>query len=449
MARTFGVTVMPEWAQAEGIAAVLDRLQAAGVNAIATSPYVMAPAEEGEGGREPPIDAGAGSVRLLDRPLWGKRELWCQTAPSFAPDRQRYRGLRYQPPEPDGLTAREGAVVARFLEAAKARGMEVQLQVQAAIPPGYRVQFGADQGEDELRLPDGGSLARRVDRNASLASAEVRGYLGALLADLAAAYPMVDAIRIDWPEYPPYTLEAAFTDFSPPAQQAAARLGYDVEAMRAEAAGVLAGLRAGTLDLEALDRLGDLWRFKADLVVELLQVARDALPPAIRLVPQSFPRPWALLSGFDHARAATVVEGMGVKLYTMHWPMMARFWAEALGGVDAARRIVRFLDVGGPEPQTLDDLRYPEPEEAHPVGAEAQRRKLEAAVTAAAPCPVYAFAHSYGPLEDVVARFRLAWEAPVAGVWVNRYGYLSDAKIKALGGVVSGGPPRRGTTDPG
>ena len=225
MTRTLGVTVMPEWAQAEGIDAVLDRLEAAGVNAIATSPYVMAPAGVGEGGREPPIDAGAGAVRLLDRELWGRHELWCRTAPSFAPERQRYRGLRYQPPEPDDLTAREGPVVARFLDAAKARRMEVQLQVQAAIPPGYRVQFASDQGDDELRLPDGSTLRRRVDRNASLASPEVRGYLQALLADLADAYPMVDAIRIDWPEYPPYTLEAAFTDFSPHATAAATRLG--------------------------------------------------------------------------------------------------------------------------------------------------------------------------------------------------------------------------------
>jgi hypothetical protein len=81
-----GVTVMPEFFQVEGIEAVLDNLQRrARVTAIATSPYVMAPMPDGQGGREPPIDAGAGSVRLLDRPLWGRRELFVRTAPSFAP----------------------------------------------------------------------------------------------------------------------------------------------------------------------------------------------------------------------------------------------------------------------------------------------------------------------------------------------------------------------------
>src|SRR4051812_15710308 len=71
-----GVTVMPEWFQHEGVEPVLDRLQAMGVGAIATSPYVMAPCGEGEGAREPPADGEAGKVRPLDRPLWGRRELW-------------------------------------------------------------------------------------------------------------------------------------------------------------------------------------------------------------------------------------------------------------------------------------------------------------------------------------------------------------------------------------
>src|SRR3954453_15221783 len=78
-----GVTVMPEWFDCEGIDAVLDRVQRLGASAIATSPYVLEVAPDGEGGREPPIDAGAGRVRPLDRALWGRRELWVRTAPAF------------------------------------------------------------------------------------------------------------------------------------------------------------------------------------------------------------------------------------------------------------------------------------------------------------------------------------------------------------------------------
>ncbi|MEO1106049.1 MAG: hypothetical protein AAFW98_20340, partial [Pseudomonadota bacterium] len=199
---TFGVTVLPEWAQAEGIEAVLDRLEAAGVDEIATSPYVMAP--DPDGTREPPADGGQGFVRLLDRPLWGERALTVRTAPSYAPDRTLYEGCAYQPPAPDALTAREGDTVARFIEAAKARGIKVWLQVQAAIPPGYRVQFSGVRDEDAPLGPDGAPVAGRVDANASLAAPEIMAYGSALLRDLAAAYPDVHGLRVDWPEYPPY-----------------------------------------------------------------------------------------------------------------------------------------------------------------------------------------------------------------------------------------------------
>src|SRR5918996_4956037 len=99
---SLGITVMPEYIQTEGIDALLDNLIGrARVTAVATSPYVMAPADEATGVREPPADAEAGKVRLLGRPLWGRRELFVRTAPSFTPDRSLYRGLRYQPAEPD------------------------------------------------------------------------------------------------------------------------------------------------------------------------------------------------------------------------------------------------------------------------------------------------------------------------------------------------------------
>src|SRR6185436_12847704 len=118
--RVVGVTVMPEFFQVEGAGRVLDNLQArAGITAIATSPYVMAPAPGGAGSREPPIDAGAGSVRLLDRELWGRRELSVSTAQSWTPDVALYRGLRYQPAAADDLTARDGRVVADAIREAK------------------------------------------------------------------------------------------------------------------------------------------------------------------------------------------------------------------------------------------------------------------------------------------------------------------------------------------
>ena len=88
--RLVGITVLPEFLQVEGVDAVLDNLvMKAGANAVTTSPYVMEAADERTGVREPPDDAGAGGVRLLDRPLWGKRELFVRTRPSGRVDLTR------------------------------------------------------------------------------------------------------------------------------------------------------------------------------------------------------------------------------------------------------------------------------------------------------------------------------------------------------------------------
>ena len=461
--RMLGITVMPEFLQTEGAEAVLDNLQRrAGATAITTSPYVLAPAPDGEGGREPPIDAGAGGVRLLDRPLWGRRELWVRTAPAFVPDLSLYAGLRYRPASPDALTAEQGPRIAAAIAEAKRRGLQVHLQVQAAIPPGYRVQFGGAAPEDRPLLPDGSELPGRVDANASLAAPAVLDYLCALLRDLARAYPEVDAIRLDWPEYPPYALGAALFDFSAQAEALAVQLGFDVAAMRRDALAVLGAIRdgraaqavlaargAGVADgilrlLHARPGLLELARFKAALVTRFVGQAAAALREAsggrIALIPQGFPAPFNVLSGFDPAALAPLVPAMGVKLYTMHWPMILRFWAEALGRPDDPALLLALAEVLDLVDGDIDPalLCYPEPDRAHPVGAAAQARKIAAARAAAGTTPVFAFAHSYGPVEDVAARFAIAWNASGGSVFVNRYGYLSDAKLDAIGAIARG-----------
>lgn len=466
-ARKFlGVTVMPEYIQTEGIDRVLDHLVGkAGVTAVATSPYVMAEADPATGSREPPIDAGAGSVRLLDRPLWGKRELFVTTAPSFEPELSFYRGLRYQPAPPAGLTRRHGRIIGDFLRAAQARHLKVYLQVQAAIPPGYRVQFGGPVEDDQPRLPDGRIPPRRLDKNGSLASPHIRAYGRALLRDLCRAYPELDGIRVDWPEYPPYLLDSVFLDFSGHARDAASRLGFDFERMRAAAAELYrmlhGGLQAEDLRvwsepdggryrlLRALARrpgLAEWLRFKATLVEELLSDFRTALAEAggrVELAPNAFPPPFTLASGFDFARAARHSAAISVKLYTMHWPMMLRFYGEellranqGLAERDLVQALAGWMDIADGEGlESLAAYAYPEPDAPHPVGAEAQARKIREAQREAGAVPVYALAHGYGPLEDFKNRLRIAWRASPHGVWINRYGYLSDRKLEAIGEV--------------
>ncbi len=470
-ARSVGITVLPEFFQNEGVEPVLDNImRRAGATAIATSPYVMRPAAEGEGSREPPIDAGAGSVRILDRPLWGKRDLWVRTSPSFTPDKALYAGLRYQPAEADEHTAREGGIVAEALRSAKARGLQTHLQVQAAIPPGYRVQFGGPVDADRPRLPDGSSPAVRVDNNGSLASPHILAYTQALIRDVARAYPNIDVLRLDWPEYPPYSLDSLFFDFSPDARAAMAAMGHDQDRLAAAAARLrtrvttgltaqdLAAVSAGSqaddylrwLDCDPAVR--DWLDAKAGIVTAFVSACvgtlRDAAGGRITLMPQSFPPPWTRLSGFDTAAVAKLgVPAIGVKLYTMHWPMMARAYADAIlaanpalhPGDELGPAIMRAagLDCEPARWQPLAAVRYPEPDEAHPVSDQVQRAKIRMAQAQAGAVPVVAFAHSYGPLADFERRARIAFEAAQGRLFVNRYGYMSDAKLDALGRVTA------------
>ena len=454
-----GVTVLPEFIQNEGVDAVLDRLAAAGVTHVATSPYVMEPADEATGSREPPVDAGAGGVRLLDRPLWGKRELFVRTAPSFMPNAKHYAGLAYQPATPNSLTAIEGVKIAAFIKGAQARRLKVYLQVQAAIPPGYRVQFGGPKPEDAPRLPDGRVPPVRLDKNGSLASPRIVAYALALTRDLLEHYPQIDGIRYDWPEYTPYMLDDRFLDFSEPARAAAQRLGFPFERMRTAALALYLRLHGGLTNADLDQDFGrygmlralmhepallDWLRFKAMLVEELFVQLRQVVPARIEIAPGAFPPPFSLVSGMDFGKVARHVSAIHVKLYTMHWPMIFRFYGDALMKANPKldeRLLVKALSsvlelTDGLQGELLADHKYPEPDQPHPAGAVVQMNKIRQAQAEAGDTPVIAFVHGYGPVDDFVKRLRIGWQASRHGVWINRYGYLSNEKIAELGKLV-------------
>jgi hypothetical protein len=190
--------------------------------------------------------------------------------------------------------------------------------------------------------------------------------------------------------------------------------------------------------------LADLLRFKAILMDELLAGFRRALNEAggttKELMPNAFPPPFALLAGMDYARAARHSAGIGVKLYTMHWPLILRFYGEALLKANPklsegllARALARLLDIADDDGLAkLADYHYPEPDEAHPVGSQAQARKIRQAQAASGQVPIYPIAHGYGPVEDFRRRLETAWRAGQHGLWINRYGYLSDAKLDVI-----------------
>jgi hypothetical protein len=456
MARRFlGITVLSDFVLSEGIDAVLGNLERAGATAVACNPTVTAPGTEANGSWQPPSDAGA-SVRLFDRPLWGKRELWVRSGPSFRPNPELYHDTPYRPRQANDLTERDGPVVGQFVRAARERGLKVYFQVGAVQPPGLREA-------DVPRLPDGSRPPERMAETGSLASEAIRAYNRAYARDLFDHYPEVDGLRVDWPEYPCYKLDEAFQDFGEPVRAWAEVRGFDFSAIREAMAEFYRFLHGGLRneDLEELaspdrgkfallrlfQRHPGVWewlRLKAALSTDLLRDWREAITaggPEKELSANAFMPPFSLITGLDFAGAAQHCGSISAKLYTMHWGLMVRFWGEVLlarnPGLDETllvRALVNLLDLSdGPALPSLADYDYPDPDSPHPIPDGPQLRKIAQARAAAdGKAPVYALVHGYGPLTDFERRFRLAWNSPADGVWINRYGYLSDEKLECV-----------------
>lgn len=322
--------------------------------------------------------------------------------------------------------------------------------------------------------PDGAPHPHRVDRNASLASSHVCDYGAALLRELAERYPGVHGFRVDWPEYPPYDLRSTLFDFNAQAYPALRVQGVEplayaglVSARWAQWQRVAcdAASRGVSEVREALASAGwddffgedgdgaPLWASKRASVAAMLRQYRQALDlapgPRRCFEPQVFPSPLSQWSGIDWPALRETADAVGVKLYTMHWPMMARYWARDLVGTADQIALdtvtVAMADFLGFCDHPLPDgamLHYPPPEVPHPVGRKAQVHKLQSARRSAGRLPVIAFTHSYGTAQDVQQRFATARSAfdgdAVARMWVNRYGYLSDAKLAHLSADMHG-----------
>lgn len=450
--RSLGITMMPEFAQYEGVSAVIDAVGARlGADVLVTTPSVVEPVAAGLGVREPPDDGGAGNDRTLDRELWGCKALHIRSAPSFAPDLARYHNLAFRPPVANALTAREGPVVGRLLDAAKAAGLSVQLQLMAAAPPAIRVQesFGREIAEPLTLF--GGPVRGRVDANRSLASDDLRAYMRALIGDVLANYPQCDALRFDWPEYPPYAPASLLFDFSPAAMCRGQALGHDVEAIRSNAITHLESWRGrGTLPHSAnLDELlaGEPWlaallNYRAALVGDyvraLVVMVHDASQGRVEAIMQAFPPPLNRLSGFNTAALDGVPAEIAVKHYTMHWPMIERAYAADIAAaagvteVEALRFARPLLGLDEAPAGPVEAVVYPEPGMAHPAGTKLLRGMAQQTTQMIRTSRASIIVHGYGPCEDVLRRFD-AVASVATRLHLNRYGYLSEEKIDALG----------------
>ena len=461
--RFLGITVLGDFILNEGIDGVLDNLERAGVTAVTCNPTVTAQAEEGQGSFQPPTDAGS-SPRLFDRPLWGRRAQWVRSGPSYRPREEFYGDTPYRPRQANELTEAHGRIIGEFIEAAGARGLEVYLQLGAASPSGLRV-------EDVPRLPNGERPKERMANTGSLASEAIRAYNRAYVRDLLAEYPQISGLRPDWPEYPCYKLDEAFQDFSPQVEAWAERNGFDFAAIRRDVEALYAHLHGGLTngdleDLAGADRgkfalaswlraypgVAEWLRLKAALSVDLLGDWKAALAEFggadKEVSANAFMPPFTLFTGFDFGKAAQHCAAASPKLYTMHWSVMVEFWGQVLlarnSGLDerlVVGALAQLFDLGDDiGAERLSDYGYPGPDEPHPIPDEPQRRKIaQARAAAGAGLAITPLVHGYGPLDDFSRRLRLVAESAADGAWINRYGYLSDEKIEAIGEIWGNG----------
>ena len=477
-----GVTVLADFVLSEGVDPIVENLVRAGVTAVATNPTVTAPAPDGSGTFQPPADAGS-SPRTFDREIFGKHALWVQSAPSFEPNSKYYTNSSYGPRAVKPLTLQHGDVIDRFVKACREAELKVYFQLGAAQPTGLR-------DEDRPRQVDGSIGDVRMADTGSLASSAIRQYNRAYVRDILDRYPDVEGFRIDWPEYPCYTMYEALHDFSPLVRAWALERGFDqienvfvgmqrfhdhlsgcvTNAQLAETNGMSIPMAFAKLAGDDGDAVHNWLELKAALSVDLVADWRrllDETKDGLHLTAHAFMPPYSDITGLSFSGVSEHCDSISPKFYTMHWPLMVQFWTdwllersenlnrenlnrenlnrENLNRENTVRTIASWMELGTPTEieERLELYRYPNPEEAHPIPVTTQQSKLRevkvrlqgAETGAPAATEFVPLVHGYGPVDDFADRFSTIWNAEVDGVWINRYGYLSDEKLELVGQV--------------
>ncbi len=468
-AGALGIVLTTAEVDSEGLDVVLDNVARTGATALATTLGVLAPGRPGDGTREPPLDV-AGQVRLLDRPLWGQRELYLHGYDPHGADPALWADVPYPHP-PVAPPEQRRDVARRIIDGARSRGLAAHIQISPytlpGAPGGQSIASGHGSGvaADRPRRIDGTVAERIVAGHGCLNNPGVRALGRARLREAARHYPDVAGIFLDWAEYTCYFLEDCFVCFCPHCRMAAEAAGHDWARITGDTRALWerlhrlspTDLRRATTDaawpfalagdLSAYPGFAEMLRFKAATVCAAVADLRATLDAAgggdVALEVNGFAPPWSAITGMDYGALGRVAQATRCKLFTFHWPMIARWWSESLlawnpgleaGAVLAA--VTAALDLPTPASEhrrTLADYGMPRPDEPHPITMAALTRKLDQAVAqAGAGGPCGAYVHSYRPPAEFALVLAAAQASTAHGCWVQRYGYLSDEKLAIL-----------------
>lgn len=463
--RFLGVFVPTFYLQDEGIEHVLDRLMAAGTRAIAIEPTIGRQATGSAGSRFPDLHID-GFERILDRPLWGHRELRVETFSAYRPDLDRYGSGPYRPthrpPPPSQLATPD--VVQATIDEAHRRGLQVHFALHPFVIPDVRAQ------DLPITITGDPGSGPRVAGTACLNSLAARAYGLGLVRDVVAAFPEVDGLFLDWAEFPAYALDDLFSCFCTSCEHAAHASGIrwddvtrDVRATwdwshrltSHELRGSRRRMRRAEDVVAALaDAPGwlEFIRFKARSVVQFHRDVRAALDQdghsRVSLTARGWPPPWNLVSGMNYRSLAGICEAAAPKLFTFDFAALPRWYGTALKRwnpdleeaeiLDALVEVMALPDAIAE--RTFARYQIPAPEELHhtdPVEHAGRIQQVIDQVGGRVPC--YPIIHAYLPEPQWKRMVAVGRDGPADGIWVQMYGYLSDRKLEIMRDVWAAG----------
>jgi hypothetical protein len=448
--RFLGIFLEPLHAQSEGVEAMFDVLESVGTTAVVLTLQVSRPAPPGAGVRMPPLHVD-GHRRVYARPVWGQLALDVETFPAADPDPALFAVCGYAPRSVVAPAGLDRSVPQRMIAEARRRGMAVYAQIKPFIPPGVRP-------EDQPVYPDG-SVPRppQVAMIGSPCSPAVRSYGLALIRNTVRAFDGLDGLFLDWAEYGAYGFADLFTCLGAHSAAMARTRGFAWEELAGRVRAVWDRLhRLRDADLRpaatALARLideapgwEDFLQLKAESVTSFYREARAALDAegrtSVRLMARGWPPPWNRWSGMDYAALSAVCAAATPKLFAFDYCAVPRWygetlqrWSPALTEGAILDALTAWLDLPDHFPERRFALyAIPAEDEPHPVGIAAYRRRVDAVAQAVAGrAALQPFAHCHMP--DAMWREKLCMlkDAAVDGMWIQMYGYLSDAKLRIL-----------------
>jgi hypothetical protein len=452
--RFLGLFVNPIEVQAEGLNAVFANLERVGVSAIATNTRVGQPADSGERFPDLHID---GYARVLDRLLWGQRELRVTKYPAFPSDPTLYHGLSYRPPQHQRFSGVDYDIPLKILAEAKRRGWQAHLQFHPLIPPGLRPE------DQPVRIDGAVPQPPQVAMSGCPNNPVVQAYALALLNDLLRSVDFLDGIFLDWAEWPAYQLADHFTCFCPHCQAKARAQGYDWARITQDVRSLWDTLHSldtaqlGTIHhllgnpsrlLELLAHYPgwlDLLRFKAASITALYRLMRARLDQlgkdAVQLSARGWAPPWNRSSGMDYRALADICAAITPKLFLFDYAALPRWYGQALlewnpqlsesAVLDTLVAVLNLPDAI--QRRRLTHYHMGGPNVPHHVDLRAYRERVnEIYDQVAGKANLYPYLHAYLPAQQWRKFLELMLDSPMQGAWIHMYGYLSDEKLEIL-----------------